>query len=461
MRVTLLIALTFFSGLLSAQESNTEKLRLSLEESIKLALENNEQVQIAELEKGISKAQVGEIRSQGLPQVNISSAVNYNFEPQKSLLDPATFGGGGDSTQQSGGQDVEIVDGDLVISFQQTYDANLGIGISQLIFDGSYFVGLQAARTYQELAQKQKIKTEIDIIESVSKAYYLVLINKERLKLIEANIQRVDTLLRETDAMYQNGFVEKIDVSRVRVNHNNLKVQLNNVSKLTLISEKLLKFQMGLPLDQSVELTDDLESIELNKDFENLITAFDYESRIEFSQILTNQSLAKLDMKNNKSQYLPKIYAGFNYGWNTATSDGSRLFNTERWLSSGLLGATITIPVFDGLRKSYKIQQNKIQYEQLELQKDFLKKSIDIEIEQNLNDLQNGIASLEVQEQNVELAREIFDISRIKYEEGIGSNFELTTADTDLKTAQTNYYNALYDAIISKIELQKALGILK
>ncbi len=446
MRVKLLIicVLAVANFAYSQQE---QAQAMSLQECVAYALENNEQLRITSLEKDRSNAVVGETRAQGLPQVDINGGLNYNYEVQKSLIDASNF-------------DPSVPEGtEVEFQFGQAYDGNVALGVSQLLFDGSYFVGLQAARTFRELSSKEHLKTEIDVVESVAKAYYTVLINTERLQLLDRNYNRLDTLLFETGQMYQTGFAEKIDVDRIRVNFNNVSVERDRLRKLNDLSLKLLKFQMGMDIYQPLQLSDDLAEVELS--VPSVSQDFDYNDRVEYSQVVTNQNLARLDLRNNKVQYLPKLYANFNYGYNTATAESSKLFTTSRWLSFGALGMTVSVPVFDGLRKSYKIQQNRMQIEQLEHQKSFLQKNIDIEIEQSRILLESNLAALDVSRQNMQLAEDIFNIAKVKFQEGVGSNLEVVEADTSLKEAQTNYYNALFEAIITQIELNKALGRLK
>ena len=440
----ILLLLIGFAMKLEAQEP----IDLTLEDCIRYALENNEQLKIKQLDREIAEAEVRKTISMGLPQANVNGGLNYNFEPQKSLLDPNSFpGGSGGSTE------------DIEVSFQQKYDGNIGLGVDQLIFDGSYFVGLQAARTYKELSTKEHQKSKIDIVEAVSKAYYNALIAEEQLELLEKNISRLDTLLNETREMYEAGFAEKIDVDRIRVNYNNLKVDLSRTRQLKDVSRKLLKFQMGMDLNQPISLKENLEDVEVDVPIVP-IENFDYNQRIEYSQLQTNRSLAYLDLKNNKVQYLPKLYARFGYGWNTAAATGSDLFVSRRWLDNGAIGITASIPIFDGFLKSNKIQQNRLQVKQIENQMSYVEKSIDLEIEQSKISLNSQLETLEVQKQNVQLAQEVYDISKVKYQEGVGSNLEVIDADASLKEAQTNYLNALYQAITSQIELKKALGTL-
>ena len=422
-----------------AQETHS----FSLEECINYALENNQNSKNASYEKEIADAQVRETTARGLPQVNLNSGLNYNYELQKSLLPATIF-------------DPNAAPGDEVkFSFGQAYDGNVVLTASQLLFDGSFFVGLQAARTYRELSTKEHIKTQIDVAEAVSKAYYNVLVNEERYELLEVNLGRLDTLLRDTEAMYENGFAEKIDVNRIKVQHNNLKVQIDNTKQLLGLSRDLLKFQMGMKLGDSIELTDKLEEV----DFAIVEKSdFSYNERIEYSQLQTNQTLVNLDMKNNRVQYLPSLYANFNYGYNTQTGQSSELFDGNRWLNFGTLGLTLSMPIFDGFLKSNRIQKNKIQLRQIEESFDMLENSIDLEVRQSKINLTTAIDNMVAQKENSELAKEIYDVAKIKYQEGVGSNLEVTNADADYKEAQTNYYDALYNALVAKVELEKAYG---
>ncbi|MCP4460313.1 MAG: TolC family protein [Cytophagales bacterium] len=418
---------------------------MTLQECIDYALVNNEQGKVTSLEKEIAAAEVRKTIGIGLPQVDVNTGLNYNFQPQQSLVDISNFSDAPPGTEEK-------------ISFAQDYDGNIALGIKQLIFDGSFFVGLQASRTYQQLSTKEHIKTEIDIMEAVSKAYYTVLINEERVELLQKNFDRLESLLDDTKAMNESGFAEKIDVDRIRVNFSNLKVEINKLDRFTDLSRKLLKFQMGMPLEEEMQLGEALN--DLSPELVTMNSDFNYGDRIEFSQMMTTEDLAKLEMKNNRVQYLPKIYASLNYGYNTATSDIDLLLKSNRWLNFGTVGVSVSIPVFSGFIKSNTIQQNQIKLKQISARKEMLKKSIDLEIQQSSISLNSNVEGLQVQRQNMKLAEEIYDITQIKYTEGVGSNLEVMNADAALKEAQTNYYNALYEAVIARIELKKSLGTL-
>ena len=438
--------LTLITTLVSISVTAQQAESMTLEECVTYALENNELGKIAALEKELAAGEVRKTVGTGLPQVEINSGFNYNYEVQQSLIDVSNF----DPSAPPGTE--------VPVAFGQAYDANMVLSARQLLFDGSFFVGLQAAKTYQELSSKELVSTEIDIVEAVSKAYYSVLISQERLELVDKNYQRLDSLLRETTAMYENGFVEKIDVDRIQVNFNNLKVELDQLRQLVEISNNLLKFQMGMSLTTPLELTETLD--ELSPEKMVISPDFLYDDRIEISQLATNEELVNLDIRNNKAQYLPKLYANLSYGANTAAPDFSDVFQSNRWFSFGAIGVTLNIPIFNGFIKQTQLQQNQIQLDQLQARREMLMKNIDLEIQQSTIDLNANVEALAVQEQNMTLADDIFRITQTKYREGVGSNLEVMDADAALKEAQTNYFGALYDAVIAHIELKKALGTL-
>lgn len=436
---------------------------LTLDDCLTYAFQNSETIKIADLENKISQADVGITKAQGLPQLNGSINYNNNFAIQRQFLPDFIS----PSVYQVLLQEQLLADGTQIpepgifpAAFGVRHSSTAGISLSQMLFDGSYFVGLQAARTYTELAQKSFEQNKAQVAEQVTKAYYSVLVNRERQELVASNFNRLDTLLNETKLMFENGFVEKIDVDRLLVQYNNAKTEMRNIERLTELSYYLLKFQMGIPVEQPITLADNIADI----DFDPEIAAesdFKYEQRPEYAQVLVNQELVQLDLKNNRFQYLPKLTANAAFGYNTGVNEFSEIANfDDLWFEYGFWGVTLDIPIFDGLRKHHTIQKNKVQAQQIELQSRFLRNQIDLEVAQARVALQNGVEALQVQQENLGLAQEVFRISNIKYQEGVGSNLEVIEADNALQTSETNYFTALYDALIAKVDLQKALGIL-
>ena len=439
---SLLLSLLFFSNILFSQQLN-----LTLEDCIELALKNNENLKNSILDENISKAVSKEYLSIGLPQIYVDGGLKYNYEVQKSLIDISRFMPGvPEGTEQE-------------VQFGQTYEGRFDFMIDQMIFNGSYFVGLKATKELEKLSNKLTQRTEIDIYESVSKAYYTVLNTKSRIDLVKSNIERLLTLLEESQQLYDNGFIEKLDIDRITVSYNNLQSEKIKTDRLYDLSLFVLKFQIGIPLNQEIKLIGNLnEDILENFDFD--LSKFDYNKRIEYSILKTDRNLKNYDLKNNRSQYLPQIYLNYNYGLNTSASSYDLFFDSYRWKNFGTVGLNLVVPIFDGFLKRSKINQSKYKIEQIDNQLLFLERSIDLQINQSVVDYSNSKESLEITSKNVDLALSIYNASEKKYKEGVGSNLEVLNANAGLKQAQTNYYNAVYEVIISKINLEKTLGTL-
>ena len=442
MKYLTILILFLFPNILFGQDTS-----LSLDECLQMALSNNENLKNSILEENVSKMTSREYLSVGFPQIQFETGLKYNFEIQKSLIDISKFMPGvPEGTEQE-------------VSFGQKYDGIMDLGINQMIFNGSYFVGLAASRALIELSEKQTVRTKVDIIESVNKAYYVVLNTKERLSLVNSNLDRIESLLNDTEILYENGFVEKLDVDRIKVSYNNLNAEKIKAERLYDLSLSVLKFQIGFPVNDKLSVKGSIEDVILSVN-EYDIQSFDYSDRIEHSILNTNKRLKSYDLKNNRSQFLPQIYANLSYGYNTSSSEYDLFFNSNRWKNYGTVGLQVIVPIFDGFNKRSKINRSKIVVQQVENQIKFLERSIDLQINQNYIELKNAIESLNVSKDNLVLANEVYNVSEKKYKEGVGSNLEVLDSNNALKTAQTNYYNAYYQAIISKINLEKTLGIL-
>ncbi len=418
-------------------------MQLSLQEATDYALEHNQNIINAQLDIDVAEGVVKENIATGLPQINANLDLAYNFALPVSFL-PSEFIPGAPPGEQ------------VAVEFGTKYSGNAALGASQMVFDGVFFVGLEAAKTYKELSTKNHIKSKIDVVEAVSKAYYTVLVNRLTLELIEKNYGRLDTLLQETKDMYESGFAEKIDVSRIQVQFNNIKVNLENSKKMLRVSESLLKFQLGLPIQEDITLTDEL-TLDMFDDAED--SSFGYEQRVEYSILQTQERLALLDIKRTKVEYLPRLDLYATLGAIAGTGSGATLFNIgNEWFDFGLAGVKMSVPVFDGLRKHRVLQQKKAKLEQVHNNYDLLKNSINLEIEQKQVAYENSVKIMNVQLENMKLSQEVYEVTKEKYQAGVGSNLEVINADADYKEAQTNFFIALYNALIAKVDYKKSIG---
>ncbi len=459
MRIKGLLFTLFFVPLITKAQNT-----YTLDECVAYALENNVQLKIQALEGDIAKGTIGETKAQGLPQLNANAGFQDNITIQTSFIQdfvsPAAF---------------EILFREGLIprrdlgapasfpaQFGTPVNGNAGFSVSQLIFNGSYFVGLRAAKSLKELTEKQYIQSEIDVVEVVSKAYYLVLVSQDNLELLTKNYDRINSLFKETEALYKSGFVENIDVLRLKVQLNNLKTTLKGSTEMLKVSLAALKLQMGMAVDTPISLSESLKNVTLDLTSVPL-TSVNANDRIEFKILQDNRDLALLDIKNFKVQYLPNLNANFNLGWTSGVNSFGDLtnFNSDTWFRFTNWGLSLNIPIFDGFSKKYKIQKARARLSQTEFGISQLENSFKLEELSARTSFNNAIADYTIQKENVELAEEVFKVTRIKYQEGVGSNLEVIEADTDLKTAQTNYFNAIYNALVAKVDLLKALGILK
>jgi len=421
--------------------------QMSLDECIRYALVNNPTIKSGQAAISESEAKVGEYLATGFPQISGSADLGNNYIIPTSFLPAQVF-------------DPTAPEGEFIgVQFGTQYTGRASIDLSQMIFNGSYFVGLKAAKTYTELSKRELISSEIDVIAAIKKAYYSVLVNQERHSLVIKNYQRLDSLLRQTKIMYENGFAEKIDVNRIQVQYNNIAQTMKNSKTGLEVSNKLLKFQMGMPLSEQIIPVDEIQSLKFEALAEDFGANFNYNDRIEYSKLEVNKALVELDIKNTKVQYLPSIDFYGNYGASYGTSVFSNFVAFgENWRTLGSYGLRLKLPIFDGLQKSKIVQQRKLKLNQVEFSQDLVKNQIDLEQEQLTMQFANYLDALKNQEENMKLAEEVYKVTVIKYQQGVGSNIEVIDADAEYKQAQTNYFSALYDALIATVDLEKAYG---
>lgn len=442
-KAILFVALCMGAWVARAQPGAAE---FSLQAAIDYALKHNATYLNAEADASFNTYRKNEIRGQGLPQVNASFDLKDNVKLPTSLL-PGQFFGAPPGTY-------------IPVSFGVQYVATAGVSASQLIFNSSYIVGLQASKELINLSQKSIIRSRAETAQSVSKAYYGVLVNRERMKLLELNIERLKTLKETTAALNENGFVEKIDVDRLEVSYNNLLTEKEKTARLVELTEVLLKFQMGYDLSQPVTLTDKLDNAMGTDDLAVISQneKVDVSKRPEFMVLQSQLKLNEYDLKRHRLSYLPTLVAYGNYS--TQFQSNELNFEKKNWYPFAIIGATLNIAIFDGLQTNARVQQAKINV--LKAQNTFnqVKSSMELEAQSAAVAYRNAAVSLEMQKKNIDLARNIFDVSKKKYEQGVGSSLELNTAENDLRQAETNYYNSLYDLIVARIDYQKATGTL-
>lgn len=464
MLITAMLSLTI--GSVMAQKDTGKNNYFNLNDCINYAYEHQANILNADLDRKIADAKVKETIGIGLPQVS-ASADFQDYLKRPTVLFPDFVGPAiyniikdEDIRDASGNTIVKPnnVGGLQPVNFQQKYNSNVGLSVSQLIFDGSYIVGLQASKTYKELSQRLYTRSKIETNVAVTKAFYMVLVNNEQVGLLNTNIEQLKKQLDQTKALYDNGFAEKIDADRLTVLYNNLNTEKQNILRSLELGIGLLKFQMGMPVEEQLALNGKISEIKFDK-IEILNDTSAYNNRIEYSLAQTQVKLNTLDLKRYKSQYLPSLAAFGNGSYQFQSNSFGDLYSKS--YPAVLVGLKLNVPIFSGGQKLYKVKQAQYSVQKSTNDLNNAKNSINLDIKNSITNYTNSITSLENQQRNLDLANEILRVSKIKYEQGVGSSIEVTQAQTSLKEAENNYINALYQALTFKVDTEKATGVIK
>jgi len=453
------------------QEQSAETF--TLEQCIDFAMENSIVLKNAKLDERISRAQKTEIISFALPQINANANLNY-FQslPRFFATKQVAFGFSGLDASKESEFLPTLKSGDVVSSpnfFQLKSSGTVALNISQIILNGSFFVGLKAAENNIKLYNNTLNKVKEGVIEAVSKAFYSVLVNRERIELFDSNISRLDSLLRETKILNENGFVEAIDIDRIQVSLNNIVAERNNFIKLHELTLEVLKFQINYPMDKQLKIDGELTKESVLVELDNYLTDWNKKLRPDYQLLTIGIKLQNLSLTNKLVSYAPTLSFNANLGYSTQSNTISGLFRTEskftdtrfgsdKWYPVNSFGLSLSVPLFAGFQRGAQYQQEKLKLAKLKNNELQLESAIDLEVKQSIISYQNATETMEVQQRNLDLAKKVARVTKVKYQQGVGSNIEVVQAETSLRESQVNYYNALYDGIIAKINLDKAFG---
>jgi outer membrane protein len=450
--LSLLLLLVFPFVVFAQTPTQQEPASFSLKEAIDYALEQNFIIKNAQLQQELTTAKKGEVRGALLPQVSGAATYNHNFQVQKNILENRPGSISYNPAVPIGSPTV--IQLGLPNQFVGTLNA------SQVLFDQGIFAGQNAAKVSNEISEKNITKSKIDVSVNVTKAYYGVLVNEKQLLAIDKNMQRVDSLYSETNARYESGLARDVDRSRLQVTLNNIRVEKERVTRNVELSRSILRYHLNLSEANPLQLKDSL--------YEGQITAIEgetnrdlntvHENRIEYSIIKSQELLNIYDLKNTSAGRYPRLMAVGTIGYNPAATNLSDISQSARWQQYSFVGLNLQVPLFSGLALNYKIKQKKIQQKITENNKLLLEKEINLEVEQALINLHNSLQSFRIQKENIALAQQNLDVLRAEYQAGLALNIEVVTAEASLMDAQTNFYAAVYNALVAKADYDKAVG---
>ncbi|HPK09071.1 MAG TPA: TolC family protein [Saprospiraceae bacterium] len=433
----------------------------SLAEAIDYALSENSKMKQASLNAEDASLSVREFKSIGIPQIN--GKINYQYYiavPQQPIVDFIT-----PSIYQVLFDENVIPEKDLgpprtsSISFFQPNNLSGSLEVNSLLFDGSYLYGLKAAKLYKELSVKQIKITEQEIRANVTKAYLGTLIAIETRKFFQDNLGIIQKSLNDAEKMYENGFVESLDVDRLTLSRDKINLELQKIDHVIEINKNLLKFQMEFPLQDSIILTDKFDEINQELLPNGLVDkpSINYNDRAEYDVLNTNIQLNELNVKRIKAGRYPSARAFANL---QSSLQRENLFDSNEtgWLTSAFVGLGINLPIYDGGTISAQSERAKVNLENLKIEREDFENSIQLVAENAWLQYQSAKMEVETNKKSLEISQRIFNKSNIKFQEGIGSSIELQQAESDLYIYQNNYINAIYGQVKAAVDLLEALG---
>jgi outer membrane protein len=341
------------------------------------------------------------------------------------------------------------------LQFGTQYNATGGVTLKQVLFDGQVFVGLQARQASLDFYRKKQEVTEQMLRANITKIYYQLLIGKTQIDQIDANINSQKELQHNSAEMFKNGFAEQLDVDKATVQLSNLESEKIQTEFNIANGYLGLKILLGMPVSDSLHLTDTI-TYETIRDA-TLGDVYKYGDRRDFQLMQINRTLNEFNVKRYRKEYIPTANLTANYSQNQYTNDFN-LGQKNSWFPTTYIGLSINVPIFDGFYKDANIQQAKLQLRQAENNMDSLKIRIDNDVKQAQLRFSAALSSLDYQKKNMDLSERVYEQTRKKYDQGLGSNTEITSALSDQKTAQANYFNALYSAIAARVDYLNAIG---
>ncbi len=439
-QLTLSVCLLLSFGL-EAQHSFTVK------EAQEYGLENNREMKNAVLEVDIASKQMKETISVGLPQVNAE------VQWQKFLTVPTTLVPSG----AFGGEPTADMPPYLEMQFGLPHTTTAAITASQLLFNGSYIVGLKAAKSFMSFSKMRKTLTENQISDSIATAYYNVLLARENTDFLESIVEVHKTIVGEVEAQFNAGFVEDIEVDRMALVLSKMEMQYAHTYRRTEISEAYLKLMLGISLNETLVLSDSLPQL-LNSSISFKLEESNIKQRLEYKMAVMQAELKELDLRRYQTDKLPSIAAFGSINSASMGDDFTAFESKASWYPSQMVGLKVSIPLFDGFGGSARIQKARLVWEQAKNNKFETEESLQLAHKAAQSQFINSISDYNHQENNLKLAKKIYQKTLAKYREGLVSSLELSQAGTEYLQTNTNFSTSIYSLLITNLNYQRSLG---
>ena len=426
-------------GPVSAQDSAAREF--SLQSAQDFAVTHSYDRKKTQLDIQTAQKQMRETLAIGLPQVESSVGYMNNLKLATVLI-PNFFEGKFDEM--------------IAVQFGTQHNTNVNFSVSQLLFNGSYFVGLQAAKIYKELANQNHERTKLNVIETVTNTYYLILVLSESEKILNGNLLNLKKTHYEINELFKEGFVAETDADLVQISVTKLENTLQTIKRQQDVTYKLLKFQMGLDLNEEILLTDKLDKILDRIDLEALhTTGFSLENNIDFSLLKTQEKLTEMDLKNEKMKYLPTVSAFLSFQWNAMRNSFNFFSSDEKWYQTQLMGVNVNMPIFKSGAQKARVQKAAIAVEQARNTRQQAVEGLTLEAASTRADLDSAYENYNHTQANMKLSNKVYDVTLVKYREGVASSMDLTQAHNTFLLAQSEFIQAMSILLTAKNKLDR------
>lgn len=458
-RITTLILLAFATNLVAQ-----EKRSFSLDEAVSQAISNNYQLQQKQIDVEIAKAQVKETTALGLPQISGEASMNYYLDIPTQLAEPFDLGADFGPIFQALNIDPPQQDPDALQAFQfgLPWSASAGVTASQLLFDGSYFVGLKAAKAYVQNSQLGLEKSEIDVKNSVTQTYFSIVAMDKTLEALEEDMANISKTAEETYQLYKNGFAERQDADQVKLMERNLQYQIDATERQRDQMADLLKFQMGVSVNEEIELTTSMEELtEIGENANGILeNDVNVQNHIDYRMVQQGLELSELSLSNERAKYYPSLNAFFTHSQNGFARDFGELLDApyKQYYPTTLAGVQLNVPIFSSGMRYYKNKQAKLEIQKVMSQKQQVEENIMREAATARENYRSAMERHLLQEEDLKLAADIKETMEVKFKEGMASSQELNNAQSQYLQTLRNYINTTLELLNAKLELDRALG---
>jgi len=418
---------------------------LTLEQAQTFALDSSYKSRLADYDVTESEYTVKETMAMGFPQIDGDASYNNNIKLPVQLI-PSEFIGG------NPGEFTEI-------AFGTQHNISANLSASQLIFDGSYIVGLKGARIYNHLVSQQKFATDFEVKKNTADAYYMAIVAVENHRMLVDNYAEVSKQLTETKAMYENGFVEEQNVEQLELNLGKIEIAVRNAKRQVEITRNMLKFQLGISLRDSINLTDNMESLIEKASIDiNGRYSYDIKNNIQYKVANAWVDVRETQVRLEKMKFVPSMYLFFNQNWSSYKDRFDYFSEGAVWYDATMFGVTMSVPIFSSFRRSATLQKAKIVSDKALVQREQLEAGLQLDLSVANSNFNQALASFDISKRNVEVATKIRNKTNRKFQEGMATSFEVTQAEAQLIDDQFNYIQSALQLFEAKTRIDELLN---